>query len=908
MADRFDKLRTGFWKKASLVQSRSELISGLLFDIGHTLKLERISFLKKQIPGGQFICEQQWSANKEFTESKRVFTSEFFRKFNGYEYYITRESDIDTDVNSKDLPLTPGKGQLIIPYGKTGNPEGFFVFEKTQNNGKWDKQEIILSQELSNIVQLKSDVLEATERTRQSEVKFRLISEASRDLICTHNLDGSFRYVSPSVRDILGYEPEDLIGEKPQEFIHPDDRKNIFSDSYRNFLSSNHTSTTEYRIKTKDGSYIWFETVTQQIEDDNGNIVEYQTSSRDVTERKITENKLKENEEKYRNIFESMYDVYVEVELDTEIIVEISPSVNRILGFSRDEILGQTISKFLPEKEEGDRLQKELEEKDRISDYEIILQDVNGKHVICSFSVRLVRDTDGKPEKIAGTLRDISQRKAYEKELKSAKEKAEAASKAKSEFLANMSHEIRTPMNAILGFSEVLLNKLNDPVLRNHIEAIISSGKTLLALINDILDLSKIEAGKFQIIREPVQLPTIIEDIQHIFEKKITEKGLELIIDINTNMPDVLMLDEIRIRQILFNLVGNAIKFTEKGQINLKIDTKFKGNETYDLKLVVEDTGIGIPRKQQKHIFGAFQQKDGQDSRKYAGTGLGLNITQKLVETMDGEISVSSRIGKGSKFTVILPNVKKSNAVTKTKSLVHEDETSVEFEPAKILIADDIQYNIDTVKNLLDDQSLEFTEAQSAEKALHILKINIPDIILMDLRFPDLSGYEAAALIKAEKKYEDIIIVAFTAASLENEPEETKVLFNDILRKPVTKNDLYVLLKKYIPYKSKKKILKSDGIDTDREIEELPQNIYVKLQQRFKQEVIPEWQEIKDSLVIYKIEAFVDKLRSIQKEFKLEFLEAYILDMNKHLKNIDIENIQTQLKNFKSIAEKLDIQ
>ncbi|MFP4042790.1 MAG: PAS domain S-box protein, partial [Bacteroidales bacterium] len=713
---------------------------------------------------------------------------------------------------------------------------------------------------------------------------------------------------SPSVRDILGYEPEMLIGEKPQKFIHPDDRKNIFSDSYRNFLRSNHTSTTEYRIKTKDGSYIWFETVTQQIKDDNGNIVEYQTSSRDVTARKITENKLKENEEKYRNIFESMYDVYVEVEIDSETIVEISPSVKRILGYTRDEALGKTINNFLPKKEEGYRLRKELDKKDRISDYEIVLKDVNGNLVFCSFSVRLVRDSFGNPEKIAGTLRDISQRKAYEKELKNAKEKAEAASKAKSEFLANMSHEIRTPMNGILGFSEVLLNKLKDPVLRNHIEAIMTSGKTLLALINDILDLSKIEAGKFQIILEPVQLPTIVEDIQHIFEKKISEKGLELLIDINTNMPDVLMLDEVRIRQILFNLVGNAIKFTDKGQINLKIDTKFKGNETYDLKLVVEDTGIGIPRKQQKHIFGAFQQNDGQDSRKYAGTGLGLNITQKLVETMDGEISVSSRIGKGSKFTVILPNVKRSSAVTATKSSIREDETSVEFEPANILIADDIQYNIDTIKNLLDNQKLEFTEAQSAEKALQIIKINTPDLILMDLRFPDLSGYEAAALIKAEEKYKDIVIVAFTAASMDSVPEEARVLFNDILRKPVTKNDLYALLKRYIPYKNKKKILKSDGIDADKEIEEIPQDVYVKLQRRLKKEILPVWYEIKDSLVIYKIEDFVDKLRSIQKEFQLEFLEAYILEINRHLKNIDIENIQMQLKNFKSIAEKLDIQ
>ncbi|MFO8235239.1 MAG: PAS domain S-box protein [Bacteroidales bacterium] len=907
MADKFDQLHAEFWKTASLMQSCPELVNGLLSTIGTSLMMDRVTLVEKNSSNGKFQLEYQWSRDENIPVHNSGVTSDFFFRLCDIDYYIVRESDILNEMELPSLLLNIKSGPLVIPYGKFKTPSGYFVFERYANSGRWRKQEILIAQELSNIVYLKSDVLKSAEHTRQSELKFRLISEASRDLICTHSVDGTFNYVSPSVRDILGYEPDELIGKNPVDFIHSDDRKYFFSTFNRNFLKSGFTRTSEYRIRTKDGSYIWFETVTQQIKDDHDSIVELQTSSRDITERKITESKLKENEEKYRNIFESMYDVYMEVDLDSGIIIEISPSVSRILGYKREEIIGKSIRNLLAASVEGDRLVRELEKRNRISDYEIILLDVSEKQVFCSFSVRLVRDNEGTPEKIVGTLRDISQRKAYEKELKRAKEKAEAASKAKSEFLANMSHEIRTPMNAILGFSEVLINKLNDPVLKNHIEAIMSSGKTLLALINDILDLSKIEAGKFQITLDPVQLPTIIEDIQHIFEKKIKEKGLELIIDINTNMPDVLMLDEVRIRQILFNLVGNAIKFTEKGQINLKVDTKYKGKETYDLKLVVEDTGIGIPRKQQKYIFGAFQQNDGQNTRKYAGTGLGLNITKKLVESMDGEISVSSRIGKGSKFTVILPDVKKSHIIAATRKSEKEDETSVDFEKVNILIADDIQYNIDTIKNLLDDQNIEFFEAQSAEKTLQIVKINTPDLVFMDLRFPDMSGYEAAALLKAERENKDLIIVAFTAASMEEEPEETRMLFNDVLKKPVTKNELYALLKKYIPYNKRDKTLKHEVIEANKEISDLPEEQYKIFKEKMEKELLPEWNEIKDSLVIFEIERFVNKLKNFQKEFQIDFLDNYITELTRHLKNIDIENIQAKLKEFEMVKKELNI-
>ena len=396
-------------------------------------------------------------------------------------------------------------------------------------------------------------------------------------------------------------------------------------------------------------------------------------------------------------------------------------------------------------------------------------------------------------------------------DLEEAVQKAEAANQAKSEFLANMSHEIRTPMNAILGFAEILHNKIKEPELAHHTETILTSAKALLSLINGILDLSKVEAGKLELQYSAVSLTRLLDEVRMIFMQKVLEKGLDFNFQISDDIPQYLMLDPVRIKQILINMIGNSIKFTDDGYISVTVTVSSAAEREggkIDLSLAVEDTGIGIPADQLDIIFDAFEQTKGQDEVLYGGTGLGLAITRRLVEMMGGTITVSSEVGVGTKFVVALQGVEITSE--EDQPAMTDDEKlnkilPVRFQPAKILVCDDIIFNRELIIGFLEEFDFTIFEAVNGREALEIAGREHPDLILLDMKMPVMDGYQASDILKNTEETAEIPIVAITASALKNDEELIRRVCDGYLRKPIGRSQLILEIMNFLPYESIKK-------------------------------------------------------------------------------------------------------
>lgn len=412
-------------------------------------------------------------------------------------------------------------------------------------------------------------------------------------------------------------------------------------------------------------------------------------------------------------------------------------------------------------------------------------------------------------EKNANLLSTQQQLKLAKEEAENAKIYADQANSSKSEFLANMSHELRTPLNAVLGFSEILSKQIVDPKQKTFINNINSAGTTLLSLINSVLDLARIEAGKIELELVPTSIRKLFSETTSVFAGMIEQKNVAFIEKVDSSVPDYLLLDTNRLREILLNLCSNAFKFTREGQVSIRAEAINKSEDTglLDLKLHIVDTGKGIAKDDFDRIFRPFVQSDGQKVSDYGGTGLGLTIARKFIEMMAGTIELESELGKGSHFIINL------HGVEVAPNYSHEDERlkphyeAIDFAPAKLLVVDDIALNREVIINYLEHWPFTISQADNGLEALELCKSEQFDLILMDMKMPVMDGYEASKQLKSNPETADIPIIAITAYALKHEAVKSLEQCDMYLAKPLLKTLLVESLMKVLKHGQDKAIL-----------------------------------------------------------------------------------------------------
>ena len=780
---------------------------------------------------------------------------EFLKTF-GYSYDELIHTSFHTVIYQKDIPRCQQVANNC--WQNPGTIHKLLIKKPIKNSQRflWTEWEVIaLAGEGGQVTEIQGIGVDVTEKVQSqelllsSEQQYRLLAEHSEDIITVHSPDANIQYISPSVKTVLGYTPEEALGHNIMEFVHPEDTSRFIPSADTPSLETADTLLLRYRMLHKNGEHIWLESIIKPIRE-NGSVVRLICTSRNITKRKQVEAHLRRKDQLLQAVAEATHQLISNKNLEEAIgeaifLLGVKMQVDRIKVYKQtwDEKGLKSATRILfwdtrlneidytKEVIDVSPFSSATDVAEALSKNEIYaspVKDMSDKNMRDWYNMRDVKSVvlvpvftqqrlwgvvsfhERKEERewtatefsilqsFASTLAANIEQREMEQEIVRAKEIAETANRAKSEFMANMSHELRTPMNGIIGFTDLVLTTNLQRPQREYLQNVRKSAYGLLTIINDILDFSKIEAGKLFIDQTAFKLNELVEETVDLLSVKAYEKKLEMLFWIDPQLPALFNGDATRIRQIVVNLVGNAIKFTEKGEIFIRVsrtsDVYYREGKKYaGIAIHVQDSGIGIPEEKLGRVFESFTQADSSTTRKYGGTGLGLTISRSLAELMGGALSVRSKAGKGSVFSLHLP-----------LEILDEQPQPLPGEKPllkNVLVVDDNAANRDLMRGILNYLQIPCVLTAGGEEALAAIaqaeeKKQPFDLIMTDHHMPGMDGIMLAREIakQAHAIHQPVVLML---SSLEknmyrHEAEQTGI--HKFLTKPVKLHELHAVL------------------------------------------------------------------------------------------------------------------
>lgn len=758
-----------------------------------------------------YYVDEAFESNVKFTKRKLGNGLTEYAIAANKPLFLT-ESDIHQLADNHKIYLygQVPKVMLCVPLRLDESITGIIGVKSYERTNKYDIRDLDLLEFISGQVAIAIARKQSEEALNKQTARLNAIFDSSSHLMWSVNkrfqLTSFNKNYSDLIQRQLGIQTQLNVSTEKLgwQLVRAENRK-MLEEKYR-VAFRGEPQYFELQFENAKSPEIFFEMYLNPILLSDGIIEEVSGIARDITRRKEAEIALQESEEQFRDIFESFQDIYCRTDLKGNVLL-VSPSVQKHTGFTQEEVMGHRMHDFFEGGEEVEKaLGNLLKSGSTIPNFEVAIRSKNGSVRDYMLNVRLILDENGQPSEAEGVARDITEMKQYSRELMKAKEEAERSLKVKERFLANMSHEIRTPMNGVIGMIDLLNDTPLQPEQKDYVQTIKKSSETLLNILNDILDLSKIEAGKMALHESPLSIKELLDKLINLFRQAASNKNNDLRYTLGEGLPQFIIADETRMLQVLSNLTSNAIKFTENGSVHIKvIEVESKG-KFHKIKIEVSDTGMGISEEDLKLLFNSFVQVDSSFTKSAGGTGLGLAISKELARLMKGETGVSSRLGKGSTFwftfevkeTTISPNNRKEE----TDFVVFD--FLKDYEPY-VLLVDDNQVNRIVASEILGKAGCIVENADSGKKAINMVNANNfsgdrpYDLIFMDIQMPEMDGIETTQHLRKINGLNLPPVIAMTAYSMKEDRERfLNAGLDDYVAKPIRAQSLILKVKEWM--------------------------------------------------------------------------------------------------------------